>query len=99
MNTKEDLKNYDINNIFVVDLSQYKKNQFKLPFFNDILICNNIKEIFDNITNLVITSAINYNKKISPNKKILSSSYNSNNNVIPKKKRKPRDFNRNKRCN
>ena len=86
MNTKEDLKYYDINNIFVVDLSQYKKNQFKLPFFNDILICNNIKEIFDNITNLVITSAINYNKKISPNKKILSSSYNTNNNVIPKKK-------------
>ena len=80
MNTTEELKNWDINNIFIVDFSMYKKNQFKLTCFDEILKYNNIKEIFDNLNDIVIIPAINIINNSSQKKKILSSSYNSNSN-------------------
>jgi len=79
MNTTEDLKNLDINNIFIVDFFKLRKNHFKLALFNDILKLNNIKEIFDQIEGVIFTPAINLNKNTSPKKKILNSGYNNNN--------------------
>ena len=80
MNTTEDLKNLDINNIFIVDFFKLRKNHFKLALFNDILKCNNIKEIFDQIEGVIFIPAINLIKNTSPKKKILNSGCNNNSN-------------------
>ncbi len=80
MNTTEDLKNLDINNIFIVDFFKFRKNDFKLALFNDILKCNNIKEIFDQIEGVIFIPAINLIKNTSPKKKILNSGCNNNSN-------------------
>ena len=80
MNTTEDLKNLDINNIFIIDFFKLRKNHFKLALFNDILKCNNIKEIFDQIEGVIFIPAINLIKNTSPKKKILNSGCNNNSN-------------------